>query len=333
MFKFCDSSFTTVNIHPDGSVAACLCSGWHKYNHTKMGNLNQNTLKEIFANQQFNEFRGSILDQSFKFCRKDECAKMWSLDELESLDNIQRPILPTKMNVQIEKNCNLKCGSCRNSLIWSKEVNPQVEKILNTLIEDYQDFDLPVWFQCDGLGDVFASSAYQNFFKSDRLPKCFQFNITSNGNLITKNLDILEKIKSQIFSVCVSFDSANADTYKEVRGGKYSLIVDGVKAMIDMGISRVNTSFVVQKKNYLEILDQYYWCKENGINYGGFSKIDRWGHMSNEWWQENQIDNNPTVDYKFLVNALNIIKKDNQRFGLCGGLENLIATKSTSISN
>ena len=163
--------------------------------------------------------------------------------------------------------------------------------------------------------------------------KCFQFNITSNGNLITKNLDILEKIKSQIFSVCTSFDSANADTYKEVRGGKYSLIVDGVKAMIDMGISRVNTSFVVQKKNYLEVLDHYYWCKENGINYGGFSKIDRWPHMGNGWWQENQIDNNPTVDYNFLINALNIIKKDNQQFGLCGGLENLIATKSTSTAN
>ena len=54
--------------------------------------------------------------------------------------------------------------------------------------------------------------------------------------------------------------------------------------------------------------------------------------MSNEWWQENQIDNNPTVDYNFLINALNIIKKDNQQFGLCGGLENLIATKSTSTS-
>ena len=63
-----------------------------------MGNLNQNTLKEIFANQQFNEFRGSILDQSFKFCRTDECAKMWSLDELESLDNFGAKYKVTKIS-------------------------------------------------------------------------------------------------------------------------------------------------------------------------------------------------------------------------------------------
>lgn len=298
-----------------------------------MGNIIETPLTEIFSNQSFGIFRDSIVDQSFRFCRKDECAKLWNLDQVDNLKTVVKHTrLPTKMNVQIEKNCNLKCGSCRNSLIWSKEVNPQVEKILNTLIEDYQDFDQPVWFQCDGLGDVFASSAYQNFFRSKNLPKCFQFNITSNGNLITKNLDLLEKIKDQIFSVCISFDAATPETYKIIRGGKFELIIDGVKAMKKMGIYRVNTSFVVQKKNYLEVLDHYNMCKELDINYSGLSKIDRWGHMGDLWWQENRLDRNPDVDYDFLIDALNTIKQD-PKFGLCGGLENLIATKSTSISN
>ena len=323
MFKFCSSSFDTINIHADGHVSSCLCAGWHTFGH-QMGNLNQNTLTEIFSNQNFETFRESIIDQSFKYCLKNECSKLWNLDQVESLDQVtKRKRLPTMMNLQIEKNCNLKCGSCRNSVIWSKEVNPQVEHILNTLIEDYQDFDQPVWFQCDGLGDIFASSAYKNFFMSDRLPKCFQFNLTTNGNLVTKNLDILEKIKSQIFSVCVSFDSGNAETYKDVRGGKYDLIVDGVKAMISMGILRVNTSFVTQKKNYLEVLDHYNFCKEVGINYAGFSKIDRWPHMSDEWWQANRLDDNPEVDYDFLIPALKTIKQD-PKFGLCGGLEYLM---------
>ena len=99
-----------------------------------------------------------------------------------------------------------------------------------------------------------------------------------------------------------------------------------------MGVLRVNASFVVQKKNYLDVLDYYNLCKELGINYAGISKIDRWGHMSDEWWQANQIDNNSEVDYNFLISALKTIKQD-PKFGLCGGLENLIATKSTSISN
>ena len=327
MLKYCSAPFDTISIHENGGISSCLCQGWHTQGHN-MGNLNQNTLTEIFANQNFNKFRTSIVDQSFRYCRKDECSKLWNLDQVESLDQVAIPkYLPTTMNLLIEKNCNLKCGSCRTGIIWDKAVNYQVEHILNTLVEDYRDFQEPVWFQCDGLGDIFASAAYKNFLRRDDLPKCFQFNLTSNGNLITKNLDIIEKLAPQLFSVCVSFDAANAETYKDVRGGKFELIIDGVKAMKRLGVLRVNASFVVQKKNYLEVLDYYNLCKELGIGYAGISKIDRWGHMSDDWWQDNQIDNNPTVDYDFLISALKTIKQD-IKFGLCGGLENLIATKS-----
>lgn len=329
MYNFCSSPWDTVAIHADASVSSCLCGGWHRYGNN-MGNLNQNSLKEIFDNQHFTTFRGSVLDQSFKYCIKEECAKMWHLDQVDDLSAVNKHLnLPTRMNVQIEKNCNLKCSSCRNEVIWSKDINPQVEKILNTLVEDYQNFDKKVWFQCDGLGDIFASRAYQNFFRRDDLPKCFDFNLTTNGNLITKNLELIEKIKPQIFSLCVSFDAGNEETYKEVRGGKFQLILDGVSESIKMGVTRVNASFVTQKKNYLEILDYYNLCKSLGVSHIGISKIDRWPHMNNAWWKENQIDDNPTVDYKFLISALKTIKND-PHVGMCGGLENLIKTKDIS---
>jgi len=323
--KYCSAPFTTISVLRGGGISSCLCPGWHKFGDS-MGNLLDNSLNEIFSNEHFNIFRQSIVNQSFEYCKSSECSKLWNLDTVDDVYETVKdlPTLPTTMNVQIDDNCNLKCGSCRNDVIWSKPANPTVEKILDRLVKDYQDFPHPVWFQCDGTGDIFASTAYKNFFMRDDLPKCFQFNLTTNGNLVTKNLDILKKIKNQIFSVCVSFDAATEETYKDIRGGKFNLIIDGVKAMQDMGILRVNTSFVTQKKNYLELLDHYLMCKELNINYAGISKIDRWDHMSDQWWDENQIDNNPTVDYKFLITALKIIKLD-KKFGLCGGLETLIS--------
>lgn len=328
MFKFCSAPYDTVNIHENGNVSSCLCGGWHSYGND-MGNLNKNSLIEIFANQNFETFRSSIVDQSFKYCRKDQCGKLWNLDQVDNLESVaQKKILPKSILLHIDRNCNLKCASCRNSIDWNKTINPKAKRILDVLIDDYNDYPEPVFIQCDGTGDIFASSAYLEFFSSNRLPRCFQFNLTTNGNLVTKNLDLLRKIKDQIFSICVSFDAGNEITYKNVRGGKYSLIVDGVKAMIDMGILRVNTSFVVQAKNYLEILDHYNFCKETGINHTGFSMIDRWGHMSNDWWQANQIDNNPEIDYDFLIPALKTIKAT-PKFNICGGLENLIASKSS----
>ena len=55
----------------------------------------------------------------------------------------------------------------------------------------------------------------------NNIPKCFRFRITTNGNLITKNLDLLENIKDQISEVTVSLDAGTSDTYKEIRGGSF----------------------------------------------------------------------------------------------------------------
>jgi hypothetical protein len=331
MLNFCSAPFDTITVNQHGQITSCFCPGWHNYYN--MGSLLTHSLDEIFTNADFQNFRNSIIDQSFKYCLKDRCAKMWNLDKVNDLESaIKQPRLPTMLNIQIEKKCNLKCPSCRNEIMWSKEADPEVEEILNKLIDAYQDFDQPVWFQCDLIGDIFASAAYQNFFRNKKLPECFQFNLSTNGTLVTKNLDLLEKIKDQIYSVVVSFDAATEDTYREIRGAKLSLVIDGIKAMQKMNILRINTSFVTQKKNYLELLDHYKMCKELNINYSGVSSIQRLPHMSDEWWQANQIDDNPDVDYDFLISALKTLKQD-PKFGLCGGLENLIATKSTSTLN
>ena len=322
MVKYCNEPFEQVGLYAEGNVSSCLCAAWHTFD-TTMGNILETPLKEIYQNEKFTAMRESIIDQSFKYCRKDMCSKLWNLENIESFDTINRPALPIWLNIQIDRNCNLKCGSCRYEIEWEKPANKKAERILNRLIDDYQNFDQPVTIQCDGSGDVFASTAWKNFFMRDDLPKCFQFNITTNGNLVTKNLNLLRKIKDQIFSVCISFDAATPETYYKIRGGKFQTLIDGAKAMQDMGIYRVNTSFVTQQKNHREVLLHYEMCKELNINYSGMSRISRWMHMTDPWWEENNLDNNPLVDYEFLVPALKYIQSD-PKFGLCGGLLNLI---------
>ena len=101
--------------------------------------------------------------------------------------------------------------------------------------------------------------------------------------------------------------------------------------MIEAGI-KVSTQFVVQYKNYREILDYVKLVKSLGVGYIGLQLLDIWPHMTRQWWQENQLNNNHNVDYEWLIEALNILKQD-PTVGLCGGLKNLIATKSTSTVN
>jgi MoaA/NifB/PqqE/SkfB family radical SAM enzyme len=315
-------------IHENGDIVSCICGGWHTYG--PMGNILKNSLTDIFSNQHFNNFRNSIVDQSFRYCLKDQCPKLWNLDKVDKLDFVKNfPNLPTTILLAIDRNCNLKCGSCRNSIEWEKLPNFRTKQILNLLVNEYQNFEEPVVFQCDGAGDIFASSAYKEFFNRNDLPKCFQFNLTSNGNLISKNLHIIEKIKSQILSVGISFDAATQEVYKEVRGGRLDIIVEGINAMKDLGIETIHGSFIIQKKNYLEVVECVNLCKSLGLKFINISKIDRWFHMTNEWWDENKLDNNINVDYEQLIFLLNSLKND-KFVTMCGGVLDLMTKHSST---
>ena len=314
-------------IHSNGDVAPCLCRSWH----TKgaIGNLKENSLEEIFSGPAMQEFRNSIIDQTFKFCRKDACGKLWNLDQVANFDNIEKPRLPTTIFFQdLDYSCNLKCPSCRTEGIYSKEINPDAKFILDTIKKEYQGFDQKVMICGDGQGEMFASSAYLEFFESQDLPSCFRMAINTNGNLLLKRLDLIEHLhrKGQIAAIAVCFDAANAKTYKKIRGGRFDIVTQGVKEVVKLGIN-VTAQMVVQFENHQEILDYRDMCVALKVRFIGLQKLLRWPHMSDIWWQLNNVDNNPDVDYPGLVTALNEFKKT-PNSGLCGGLETLIVNKS-----
>lgn len=320
--KYCSAPFETVNIHSNGTISSCLCNNWHTMGFS-MGKINDDSIENVFNNQSFIKFRESIIDQSFKHCNKTQCPQIWNLDQVDKMPYVaDDKLLPKVLHLHLDQNCTLKCSSCRNVNIYQKEPNPKVVKILNNLTAAYMDYPHEVLVYADGYGDLFASTAYQNWLNDPNLPKCFKFCFTTNGNLISKNLNLIEKLKSQIDIIIVSLDAATADTYRKIRGGNFELLIQGIELLVSMGI-KVTTQFVVQQKNYTEILKYVDLSKSLGISHIGLQKLDRWDHMSDQWWLENQLDNNSAVDLSFLISVLNKIKLDPQ-CGLCGGLESII---------
>lgn len=323
MLKYCSSPFDTIGIYTNGSVSPCLCGAWHTYTGN-MGNLNDNSLKEIFVNPQFTEFKNTIIDQSFKFCNQQRCGRFWNLPNVENLDMVRTlPNLPTNIMLGIDNNCNLKCASCRNGNIFNPRINEQAFNILMRLSEAYQDFTTDVTVFGDGTGDIFASSAYQKWFRENLYPKCFKFMITTNGNLITKNIDLIDQLRDRI-QVVVSLDAATSTTYKKVRGGNFEIVLDGITQLVNRNI-KVLTQYVVQYENYKEINDYVSLCQTLGISNIGLQKIVRWEHMTDGWWATNTLDSNPNVDYTFLKESLINLSKT-RAVNLCGGLYSLAYT-------
>lgn len=307
MLKYCSSAWDTIQIFKNGLVSFCMCSDWH--NSSPAGNLHYNSLSEIINSTNSQKFKNSIIDQSYRYCNKSLCPRLHNLQLIDNFNSVDLLQLPTTLSLAVDKNCNLKCASCRNSQVYSTDIDPNTKHVFDSLCKEYTNFDQPVIVHGDGAGDCFASAAWREFLNSDNLPKCFKFSLTTNGNLITKNLDIIDKIKSQIHSVTVSLDAATAETYKKIRGGNFNLVLDGIKELTNLKIM-VHTQYVLQYQNYQELTQYQNLAKSMGVETFGIQKLFRWPHMNDQWWLENQLENNRKVDKDLLYRSLQKVVVD-----------------------
>jgi MoaA/NifB/PqqE/SkfB family radical SAM enzyme len=324
MLKYCSAPWTTIHIDKFGLISSCFCNAWHQKGYN--GNILTTPLQELFNNDWQEEFKQSILNQSFSWCRSDSCVDFYRMEPVENWNFLPKiPQLPTTIQLQIDRNCNLKCEICRQTNIYSPEVKSTAYSILERLTEEYKIFDQKVNLHCDGSGDVFASAAYLKFFNRDDLPKCFHFNIQTNGNLLTKNTELIYKLKTQIEMVEVSLDAATDKTCKLVRGGNFEQVINGIKLLKELGI-KVWTQYVVYQKNYLEILDYVKLCKHLGVDKICLQSVSKMPHMTGDWWTENALEENKNIDYKFLLSAIEQLKQDPQ-IEVSGGFEYLLENK------
>jgi radical SAM protein with 4Fe4S-binding SPASM domain len=303
--KFCDQPWTTFTITANGDITPCFCGAWH--NVGAIGNFLEQNFNDILISQKIKFFKKSIIDQTFSKCNT-VCPVLHKLSVVDkTLYNTDDIILPKNLLLAIDRNCNLACESCRPENIFSKQTNTKADRILEKILDLYSNKEKEIVLHCDGSGDIFASASYKKFFNDDRLTKNLKLQLITNGNLITKNLELIEKLKNQIISVEVSIDAAIAETYKLTRGGVFDKVIDGIKLLVKNNI-KTTLSFVVQKKNYREIKQAWQLGVDLGCDSIYFQKLVRWKHMSNSWWEENKLENNALVDIKWLKEELNILK-------------------------
>lgn len=320
--KYCSAPWTTAHINYLGQLSSCFCGILHKKGN--IGSAVYHPIKELYNSESQKEFRNSIINQSFNYCREDTCVDYYRMTELDQIPNDPNELyLPTTLQLQIDPVCNLKCEICRTKNIYSTEPRAMAVRILNRLIEEYQSFEHKVNVHCDGIGEVFVSAAYLDFFAREDLPKCLHFSIQTNGNLLTKNVDIIQKIQPRLEMVEISLDAGTEETYKRTRGGNFNIVLDGIRMLKQMGIP-VWTQYIVQEANYREILQYVKLCKELGVDKICLQLLNWAHHMNEEWWNKNSIEVASADAKNELVSMLEELKKDPQ-IEISGGLEHLIA--------
>lgn len=302
IMKFCGSPWKQITVHHDGTVQSCLCGAWNRAG--VIGNLLEQSMADIMRSDAVRRLRDSVKDQTFSLCN-DICPYKWTAAEVErfpAYSNDPDP-MPDEILLGIDYNCNLKCPMCRIGSTFEKKVEPTAQAILDRLAESYRDTTRPTVLQMDGAGDVFASEAWKQFLRRDDIPECFTFHMITNGNLVTKNKDLILEHRHRISSVDVSLDATTDDVYSQVRGGRLSIVVGGMEWMRSQGI-RTTISFVVQSRNYQQMLDCWRLAQRLGCHSVNFQGIKRYPHMTDDYWRHTRLEDNPAVDMTALREAL-----------------------------
>jgi radical SAM protein with 4Fe4S-binding SPASM domain len=300
--KFCRIPFDTIQIDNDGDVQLCNCQLHMPYT---IGNIFKNSLQEIWNNHEANQVRQAVADGDFTYCNW-ACSALYNLklrpDELPQVRSF-----PKIIKLDLDLSCNLKCASCREHVIIEKN-SEKIQKQIE-LFEEIKQWALvnpteSVTIMPLTSGEIFASHSGLKFLESlNNYPyQNLKLHITSNGTLITKNKNLLDKINPLIVSWSISIDAAGPETYSQVRGGDWDMLCQGLEYIKTFG-RPVQLNFVVQKNNWHDIekfadfASQY----NNKINY---TNLLDWGHWTIKWWHDNNILDQHNEHYEAVLRSL-----------------------------
>jgi MoaA/NifB/PqqE/SkfB family radical SAM enzyme len=290
---FCAEPFQHFEINRHGDVYVC-CPGWLP---KSIGNLENDTLMNIWNSKSAQEIRRTILDGSFEYCRKEFCPYL-SNKSLPTQSEVKQAYSkkliatsavvmakgPQEVNLGYDRSCNLYCRSCRSHIVHLRDEELKKARIIQEKIF-HSDLEKVERIIVSGHGDPFGSKLYRELLlrlDSKQFPS-LKIRLFSNGILFTPNLwNKLHKIHSGIDEVYISVDAARKETYEKLRrGGKFDILVKNLAFIGQLrrnnDIAFFRLSFVVQKDNYREMKQFVNMGEKYGADVVYFSQIRNWG--------------------------------------------------------
>ena len=327
--KFCSAPFDIMQIDEDGDVMLCGCQLHMPY---VIGNIYKDTLQNIWLGVKADQVRQAVVDEDFTYCN-------WACSNLPILSD--RPqVLPALLDfpkiikIDLDRSCNLKCPSCRETVIIEKN-SPKIEKqteLYNEIIKwARENPNIHVSIVPVSSGEIFASHSGLQFLRSliDYPYDNIRINITTNGTLLNKNQELIKNIKHLINSVGISLDAATPKTYSIVRGGDWQELMLGLEFIQSIDISPLRFSFCIQKNNWHEIK----LFAELGNKFNAqitYQKLLDWGHWDTTWWHENNVFDRTQNTFDTALNALQEVKeKYPNRVNLVAELTKYLDKKNT----
>lgn len=288
----CLMPFQTLWVGIAGTTRLCDCP---YLLDISCGNVGITDINEIWNSPLAKIIRLSVINNTYTFCSREQCAKLFGGREHESLlerKNIKTGEQPLNIDVGNDRVCNLHCASCRNAIYAKNDEDTQAEvnACTNAILDSgWLENANEVVVGADG--ETFLSNAYKKILYESPL-KGKNVVIMTNGTLFTpKEWSNLEG-KCDHLAFLVSIDATTKETYEKLRrGGNFERLMDNMDFLSRLRregkVERVKVIMVVQSANYREIPDFIRWAKEKGFDGVNLSGIRNWGTYRDDFFREN----------------------------------------------
>lgn len=259
--KYCSRFYNYLYFdHYNGDVWMCP---WMEPNKGKIGNVLNDKVEDIVNSEHAEQLRGSMHDQSFRYCRRVACPHLQN-DDLPDLERQEYEELkkknayPTTINLAYDFVCNQSCETCRSSVFVPPVNYAEQMKKIREKIAPY--LDTAELITASGHGDAFASP-YMMEVLENLHPTNPDMKILLETNGVFFDEEHWERIKHLgefYLEVVVTSNSFDEFTYRHIsRGGSYSKLMNNLELMSRLRregkIKKLNHSFVIQDRNFREI--------------------------------------------------------------------------------
>lgn len=300
----CSKPFTWFEVsrgREEGEVFLC-CPAWLP---RSVGNLQHQSVADVWNGPAAREIRRSMLDGSFRWCDAGLCphlnevsAPVQRIEEVTDPDLLRAiqedltvlPWGPREINCSWDRSCNLSCPTCRTAVIVETESRDRILGIQRKIQEEALPEARLLYIT--GSGDPFGSPFFRQWLRTLRrseMPHLQMLHLHSNGLLWTRPQweAIPAEVRALVRYAEISIDAATPETYAvNRRGGRFATLLANLELIGQLRaegpLEWLGFSMVVQENNFREMPDFVRLGRRFGVDTVYFSQLTDWGTFSDD---------------------------------------------------
>ena len=259
--RICYAPFNNMHFKIDGEVAACSFN-----RETLIGNINQNSIKEIWFGKDAEILRENLGNYNFEKCYG--CKLVLNSGNYRSFpankydyhasDNAT---YPTQMSFEISNLCNLECLMCDEELSSSIRKNrvklpPLKDVYPSNFTEQLQEFIPHLSIATFIGGEPLLIKKYYEIWEKiiAANPSC-KIHLQTNATYLPEKF--LSLLNSKQFDVGISMEGCTKETFEKIRvRGNFETVNENIKKLVALknkGIVYLNINFCPLTLNWKEV--------------------------------------------------------------------------------